>query len=97
MGGRGGGDPRNLAESGFDVLHAGMHTCAMQPRLPGIVARAKRGHQLGEKEPLQVRIPASVKRQFKAQAAIQGLEPNELFVKIWDHYDRTVIRAVEDR
>jgi hypothetical protein len=48
-----------------------------------------------DKEPLQVRIPASVKRRFKAQAAIRGMEPNELFVEIWDHYERTVITAME--
>jgi len=41
------------------------------------------------KEPLQVRIPSGVKRRFKAAAALRGLEPNELFVKIWEHYERT--------
>jgi hypothetical protein len=42
-----------------------------------------------EKEPLQVRIPSSVKRAFKSQAALQGLEPNELFVEIWEQYQRS--------
>jgi hypothetical protein len=41
------------------------------------------------KEPLQVRIPTQVKRQFKAAAAMRGLEPNELFVEVWEHYQRT--------
>lgn len=41
------------------------------------------------KEPLQVRIPARVKRQFKAAAAMRGLAPHELFVEVWDHYRRT--------
>lgn len=41
------------------------------------------------KEPLQVRLPAHIKRQFKAYAALRGIEPNELFVEVWQHYERT--------
>lgn len=41
------------------------------------------------KEPLQVRIPQEVKRRFKAHAALQGIAPHELFVKVWEHYERT--------
>jgi hypothetical protein len=41
------------------------------------------------KEPLQIRIPINVKRRFKAHAAMRGMEPNELFVEVWDHYERT--------
>ena len=41
------------------------------------------------KEPLQVRIPINIKRAFKSQAALRGMEPNELFVEVWDHYERT--------
>lgn len=41
------------------------------------------------KQPLQVRIPGSVKRRFKAHAALRGIEPNELFVEMWEHYERT--------
>lgn len=41
------------------------------------------------KEPLQVRIPVGVKRRFKACAALRGLEPNELFVELWEHYEQT--------
>jgi len=41
------------------------------------------------KEPLQVRIPGGVKRRFKAHAALRGMEPNELFVEMWEHYERT--------
>jgi hypothetical protein len=40
-----------------------------------------------EKEPLQVRIPVSVKRRFKSYAALRGIEPNTLFVEIWEHYE----------
>lgn len=47
------------------------------------------------KEPLQVRIPVAVKRRFKAHAAMRGLEPNELFVEIWEHYEATVRSANE--
>lgn len=42
-----------------------------------------------DKEPLQIRIPGSVKRRFKAHAALRGLEPNELFVELWHHYENT--------
>jgi len=35
---------------------------------------------------LQVRIPVAVKRAFKAHAALQGIEPNELFVEVWKYY-----------
>ena len=45
------------------------------------------------KEPLQMRIPVPVKRNFKAHAAMRGLEPNELFVEVWDHYERTFAAA----
>ena len=41
------------------------------------------------KEPLQVRIPGAVKRRFKAHAALLGIEPNGLFVEVWEHYERT--------
>jgi uncharacterized protein YndB with AHSA1/START domain len=41
------------------------------------------------KEPLQVRIPGAVKRRFKVHAAMHGVEPNELFVEVWEHYERT--------
>jgi hypothetical protein len=38
---------------------------------------------------LQVRIPGGIKRRFKAHAALRGMEPNELFVEMWEHYERT--------
>jgi len=41
------------------------------------------------KEPLQIRIPTAIKRRFKAHAALRGLEPNKLFVEVWDHYEAT--------
>lgn len=50
-----------------------------------------------EKEPLQVRIPIRVKRAFKSLAALRGIEPNALFVEIWEHYQRTETAAVEKR
>jgi hypothetical protein len=40
-----------------------------------------------KKEPLQVRIPVAVKRRFKSHAALRGMEPNELFVVVWEHYE----------
>ena len=41
------------------------------------------------KEPLQVRIPARIKRAFKTRAAMRDIEPNRLFVEMWEHYERT--------
>lgn len=46
------------------------------------------GRSGSEKEPLQVRIPRNIKRRFKAKAAMLGVEPNELFVRMWDMYER---------
>lgn len=43
-----------------------------------------------EKEPLQVRIPVAVKRRFKSHAALKGLEPNELFIQIWELYEASL-------
>jgi hypothetical protein len=56
-----------------------------QPSLPGM-DKAGVG---SAKEPLQVRIPVAIKRRFKAHAALRGIEPNELFVEVWDHYEQT--------
>jgi hypothetical protein len=44
----------------------------------------------GDKEPLQVRIPVGVKRRFKSHAALRGMEPNELFVVVWEHYEESL-------
>jgi hypothetical protein len=43
-----------------------------------------------DKEPLQVRIPVTVKRRFKSHAALRGLEPHELFVEMWERYEATL-------
>lgn len=67
-------------------MHAGMNALTAktdsraEPRFPGGAAG---------KEPLQVRIPTNVKRAFKSQAALRGMEPNELFVEVWEYYERT--------
>jgi hypothetical protein len=45
------------------------------------------GPGLAAKEPLQVRIPVSIKRRFKSFAALKGIEPNELFVEVWAFYE----------
>ncbi|HEX3673877.1 MAG TPA: MT-A70 family methyltransferase [Rhizomicrobium sp.] len=49
------------------------------------------------KEPLQVRIPAIEKRRFKAWAAQLGIEPNELFIEVWRHYERTKAGQLSQR
>lgn len=69
----------------------------MQPRLPGIVSSPRRMAKAVDKEPLQIRIPSTLKRQFKAHAAMRGLEPNELFAEVWDHYHSTVIEPLEKK
>ena len=69
----------------------------MQPYLPGIVRRKRRPAESNDKEPLQVRIPAGLKRRFKAHAAMCGIEPNELFVLVWEHYERTAACTVDSR
>ncbi len=61
----------------------------MQKSLPGILTKKHRRLNQEEKQPLQVRIPISVKRKFKTHAAMHGLEPNELFVEVWHHYEET--------
>lgn len=48
-----------------------------------------------DKQPLQVRIPGDIKRRFKAHAAIRGMEPNQLFVEVWQHYERTRATAAD--
>lgn len=39
------------------------------------------------KEPLQVRIPVTVKRRFKSEAALRGVDPNQLFVEVWSFWE----------
>lgn len=68
-------------------MHAGMRHNLSLAGVKGGEAQAT------PKEPLQVRIPLLVKRQFKAYAAMRGLEPNELFVEMWEHFQRTQIRS----
>jgi hypothetical protein len=58
---------------------------ATVPRAKGSSASGA-GHG---REPLQIRIPTAVKRRFKAHAALRGLEPHQLFVEVWDHYEAT--------
>ena len=41
---------------------------------------------IGEKVPLQVRIPPEAKREFKAYAAAHDLPSSHLFLKVWEHY-----------
>ena len=61
---------------------------SMEAAPPFRFAQPPRGANRAEgKEPLQVRIPTSIKRRFKAHAALRGLEPNALFVEIWEHYE----------
>ena len=72
-------------------LHASMRIVkAARSRLASKPAGGPRRSRsaLAEKEPLQIRIPTDIKRRFKAAAALRGLEPNELFVEVWEQYER---------
>jgi len=62
-----------------------MHARMVATKTPG----PPEASSSADKEPLQVRIPVAVKRAFKSAAALRGMEPNQLFVEVWDHYERT--------
>ncbi len=68
-----------------------MHACthARMASKPTRVAKGKSSFAdtALKKEPLQVRIPVSVKRRFKSYAALRGIEPHALFVEIWEYYE----------
>ncbi len=68
-------------------MAACMHAAMQESKKLG--NSVKRAPSPAEKEPLQVRIPMPVKRAFKSRAALMGLEPNQLFVQVWDHYLKT--------
>jgi len=34
-----------------------------------------------------MRIPVVIKRRFKSHAALKGIDPNELFVEVWEFYE----------
>lgn len=57
-------------------------------------SRKARPGSPAKKEPLQVRIPTAIKRRFKSHAALMGVEPNELFVKVWEHYESSQSRGL---
>ena len=69
-----------------------MHACKMRGSKPASESSSPEG-----KEPLQVRIPARVKRAFKTHAAARDIEPNKLFVEVWEHYQRTRPDAINDQ
>ncbi len=45
---------------------------------------------IARKEPLQIRIPTSIKRRFKSYAALRGLDANELFIEVWQQYEKNL-------
>ena len=66
-----------------------MQSGPTQPPLPNLPDSGPHADGAREvKEPLQVRIPTSVKRRFKAFAAMEGKEPHELFVEVWDFFEK---------
>lgn len=67
-------------------LHARMTAVVKSSKNTSVPRKAA---SLAEKEPLQVRIPTKVKRAFKSAAALRGMEPHELFVEVWNHYEQT--------
>lgn len=70
--------------------HAKMNTDSPEQR-----HRRPSALKLEAKEPLQVRIPISVKRRFKSCAALNGVEPNELFCEIWAYYEAAHANPVD--
>ena len=60
----------------------------MHPKSESVLAGRPRPSAMpgSSKEPLQIRIPTEVKRRFKARAAMRGIEPNELFMEMWEFY-----------
>ena len=77
-------------------LHASMQSMIRASREDGRnVSKAPKPLKsvMSDKEPLQIRIPVAIKRQFKAHAAMRGMEPNQLFVEVWEHYERTNVHA----
>ena len=73
-----------------------MQTCTMNTSRTSSDVEAKLPASNELKEPLQLRLPVSVKRQFKACAALRGCEPHQLFVEVWKHYQQTVGTRVGD-
>jgi hypothetical protein len=67
------------------IMHACMHNQRMHDAI-NIETQDPVGSS--GKKPLQVRIPIDVKRRFKAKAAMLGIEPNELFVEMWEMYEK---------
>jgi len=72
-----------------------MHACMGSRQIHAAVPLRTRApsNSGANKEPLQVRIPVGVKRRFKAHAALRGIEANELFVEVWEYYERRNPRA----
>lgn len=66
-----------------------MHRPATNSQPLAVDVRAPEKAVESSKEPFQVRIPQEVKRRFKAHAAMRGLPAHELFVEVWEHYERT--------
>ena len=69
-------------------MHAWLHAC-MRTALKSSRRPPRDSFDKLEKEPLQVRIPVGIKRAFKSHAALRGMEPNALFVEVWEHYEQT--------
>jgi hypothetical protein len=88
------GPPFSAAATSITQLTNRMRACS-HARMVAVTSKTTRvtkgkprsGGAVLEKEPLQVRIPVSVKRRFKSYAALRGIEPNTLFVEIWEHYE----------
>lgn len=71
-------------------LHEYMHACnhaSMQSIGSKRQDQSAHPEISGRKEPLQIRIPTAIKRRFKSHAALLGVEPNELFVTVWEQYE----------
>jgi hypothetical protein len=67
-----------------------MVSSKLRPQTRPVRHARDRGACPEDKEPLQIRIPITIKRRFKSHAALRGLDPNELFVEVWQQYEASL-------
>jgi hypothetical protein len=84
----------SIDESRAACTHARMSSAKRY--LPREVSSCHPSARAEDKEPLQVRLPVHLKRQFKSHAALRGMEPHQLFVEVWEHYEASLRPSVAE-